>query len=131
MSNKLKLVLIPMPIHGWIFPARLVRVIDGDTQVYQIDQGMHSYRVETIRLFGVNAPEMHGATKLTGDRATLFTQQWITQADCKQAEWPLVLQTFKSDVFGRYLAIVWRTSDGACLNDDLLSSGNAVIYSGK
>jgi len=115
----------------WTFPARLARVIDGDTQIYQIDQGMHDYRKESLRLVGINTPETHGATKAAGDKATLYVQQWMTRAASMQTEWPLMIQTFKSDDFGRYLALVWRTNDGACLNDDLLSSGNAVIYSGK
>ena len=43
-------------------------------------------------------------------------------------EWPLTVQTAKSDAFGRYLARIWRTTDGRCLNDDLLAAGHAVVF---
>lgn len=114
-----------MPAQQWVFPARLVRVIDGDSQVLEISLGFHLYRIDHIRLLGVDAPEVRGVSKVAGDLATAYVRAWYAQA---QGEWPLVVRTYKSDSFGRYLALCWRIIDGACLNRDLLAAGHAVVY---
>jgi endonuclease YncB( thermonuclease family) len=114
-----------MPEYAYVFPARLARVVDGDTIDCTISVGFHAYRVERLRLLGVNAPEPHGATKAAGDAATAFVAAWLALA---VGDWPLLVETHKSDVFGRYLALCFRVIDGSCLNDDLLASGHAVVF---
>jgi micrococcal nuclease len=116
-----------MPAHNWVFPARLIKIVDADTQDYLIDQAMHSQRIERVRLLGVNAPEVRGVSKVAGDAATEYVRQWMNAADATVG-WSLIVQTHKSDDFGRYLALVFRLSDSACLNDNLLTSGHAVVY---
>lgn len=109
-----------IPTQQYVFRATLSRVIDGDTLDLDIDQGMHSHRLERVRLLGVNAPEMHGESAQAGLNAKAFVTVWLGSND-------LTVQTYKSDVFGRYLATIWKP-DGKCLNDDLLTSGNAVVF---
>lgn len=116
-----------IPAQLWAYRAKLGRVVDGDTVDVTIDAGFHGYRLERLRLLGVNCPEVRGVTKAAGDAATAFVRQWMMQSATPD-EWHLRVQTAKSDVFGRFLASVWRTTDGACLNDDLLSSGHAVPF---
>jgi micrococcal nuclease len=111
----------------WVYRARIARAVDGDTIDVVIDAGFRSTRTERLRLSGVNCPEVHGATKAAGDAATAFTQAWLRVGIGLDA-WPLIVRTEKSDVFGRYLARVWRVSDGAELNADLLASGHAVPF---
>lgn len=118
----------PMPEHAWVYQARIIRVVDGDTCDVVIDAGFRATRTERLRLLGVNTPEVRGATKLAGDAATAFVKQWWS--DAAGGDWPLLVQTEKSDVFGRYLALVWRRTDGACLNDALLTAGMAVPFRG-
>ncbi len=110
-----------IPAQQYVFRAVIKRVVDGDTIDADIDLGLHCHRLERLRLLGVNCPEMHGDTKAAGEMAKEFVIAWLDGAD-------IVLQTYKSDSFGRFLANVWRTSDGASLNDDLISSGNAVVF---
>ena len=114
-----------MPQHSWVFPARLVRIIDGDTVVTECDCGFSTYRIDHLRLLGVNTPERHGPSKAAGDAATAYVIEWMRAA---VGEWPLIVETHKSDDFGRYLALVWRLADQRQLNDDLLTSGHAVVY---
>lgn len=92
-----------------------------------IDQGFHGYRTERLRLLGVNTPELKGATRAAGLAAKAFVERWTHGADHDQ-EWPEIVKTAKSDAFGRFLAVVWRTSDARCLNDDLLDAGHAVPF---
>jgi endonuclease YncB( thermonuclease family) len=113
--------------------------VDGDTLRYlELDQGMnerHEFRKKKgVRLLGVNAPEKNRApSKVAGLAAKAFTIDWLGGAS---GEWPLVLETYpeladddeETDNFGRWLAIVWRASDGACLNDALVAAGMAIGF---
>lgn len=119
--------MMTMPDHLWVFRAKSTHIVDGDTIDCVIDAGFRSTRVERLRLLGVNAPEIHGPTKPAGDTATAFVVEWLRVGSALDP-WPLILQTEKSDVFGRFLAQVWRIVDGANLNDDLLASGHAVPF---
>lgn len=119
----------PMPAQQWVFRASLARVVDGDTLDLIIDAGMHDRRVERVRLLGVNTPEVRGVPdRAPGLAAAAYVRQWLALATFPPWDFPLVIQTTKTDDFGRYLADVWRGIDGAHLNDDLLTSGHAVPY---
>jgi len=110
----------------WTYRARVVAVVDGDTLDVTLDQGLHTTRTERLRLLAVNAPEVKGQSKPAGLAATAFVRAWLAEAGAD--EWPLVVRTERADAFGRFLARVWRTSDGACLNDALLAAGQAVRF---
>ena len=118
------------PAPSYVYRSSLVRVVDGDTIVLNISLGCHVYRTTTVRLLGVNTPEKIGATAAAGRLAAHWAASWLT--DSPQGEWPLVAETVldRSDKYGRLLCTIWRVSDGACLNQDLLSSGHAVPYEG-
>jgi len=47
-----------LPAHRFHYAAELLRVIDGDTIVVRIDLGFDTWRKETIRLRGIDTPEM-------------------------------------------------------------------------
>ena len=70
-----------------------------------------------------------------GQKAKDFTDNWIKESVTGE-EWHLILQTFKTDVFGRYLAKVWKMSEYTNVSDNndlsykLLSSGLAVPFKG-
>ncbi len=115
-----------MPQQLWVFRAYATRVIDGDTVDAVIDAGYHATRTERLRFLGVNAPERKVPTRAAGDKAKAFVEDWLMVTGGEL--WSLIIQTEKSDVFGRYLCLLWRTVDQRCLNDDLLSSGNAVPF---
>lgn len=117
----------PMPTHTWIFHASVARVVDGDTIDVLVDGGFGNSRTERLRLLNVNAPEVKGATRPAGIAATEYVKGWVDDARWGSKEpREVLIQTEKSDVFGRYLALVWRKSDGRCLNDDLLAAAHAV-----
>ena len=103
------------------------RVIDGDTFEVRIDLGFDVWRVETIRLRGIDAPERGTAP---GKRTTKFVQNKLTGA-------PFVgLRTYKTDKYARYIADVFYYTEkatpaetfrnGVFLNQELLDKGMAV-----
>lgn len=119
-----------MPEFRWLWRARPVRVVDGDTVDVLIDRGFRATQVERVRLLGVDTPEVVGVTKVAGLAARDYVRVWIFGEPL--ADWPLLLETFKPDgrdAFGRWLCAVWRVSDRRNLNEDLIAAGHAVPWS--
>jgi endonuclease YncB( thermonuclease family) len=102
---------------------RLVRVIDGDTVVLDIDLSFGLTLRRPVRILGINCPEVHGPTAAAGLAAKRFTETWFARGADVQ------VKTYVSrelDDFGRVLAEVARDADS--LGAALLASGNAVAY---
>lgn len=90
---------------------RIMRVVDGDTVDLEIDLGFYLKSTLRFRLLGCDSPERHEAGWA---ECTAFTREWLT------AGFPNGLRaiTYKSDDFGRWLAIV-RNSAGESLSDGM------------
>jgi micrococcal nuclease len=110
--------------HRYVYRARAERVIDGDTLAATLDCGFHCYHVEVLRLVGVDTPEVVGADKAAGLRAKAFTERWVAEGGSEG--WPLMVETFKGQTFGRYLATVRRCDTGESLADALRAAGLTV-----
>lgn len=109
------------------YRAKLVRVIDGDTVVLDVDLGFHVTMRETFRLVRVNCPEMSGEEKGAGQAAKAFVEGWFATRAAGGNEW-VEVWTYKpraQDKYGRWLASVgW---DGkTTLNDTLVQEGHAA-----
>lgn len=90
-------------------------MIDGDTVVLTVDCGFDIYRhAQPYRLLRINAPEMrYKAGKKSKEALIQFL------AD-KQS---LVVQTHKTDVYGRFLAEL--ITDGTNVSDWMVENGHA------
>lgn len=100
-----------------------VRVIDGDTLEAVIDLGFRITIKETIRLAGINAPEMRTPAGPPAKAALIaMTMGWerLTIASEKS----------KQEKFGRWLGTLWGHSSGLVenLNRKMIQSGHAVPY---
>lgn len=113
--------MMPAPAQLWVYRAKPLRVIDGDTCEMLIDCGFRNQRSERLRLLGVDTPER---SEPGWAAAKAYAERWLAAAG---EGWSLVVETQQADSFGRYLALVWR-ADGRCLNADLLEAGLAVAY---
>jgi micrococcal nuclease len=116
----------------WRYRATLRRVVDADTLSLVADLGFRMQLVDLrVRLLGLNAPER--ATP-AGQAATAYAIQWLQAALTPQTPWELLIETEKGDEpdkFGaRWLARVYRVSDGRALGDDLIAAGHAVAWDG-
>ncbi len=111
-----------------MYRARCARVVDGDTVDLVVDLGFYLTGAMRFRLYGINCPEVHGATKAAGDKATARTTQLIAGLD---GDWPLRIHTYKSDDFGRWLATIWVGDADVSINDVLVNEGFAVPYRRK
>ena len=115
----------------FFYRAKVVNVIDGDTLDLLIDLGFNVHHSIRVRLDGVNTPESRTKDlreKELGLKSKAFTYDWTTRH-------PMVfVQTVKDrkEKFGRILARIYSDENKtACLNDDLIDSGNARAYSGE
>jgi micrococcal nuclease len=104
--------------------ARVLRVIDGDTVELSIDLGFDISQMRSCRLAGINAPEVHGATKEAGLASKAYLSELLRPG------LDLVCQTIKTnDKYGRYLAKLYTNdANGAtyCINDKLVAAGQAI-----
>lgn len=122
-----------MPRHDYVYRASLVSCHDADTQTYVLDLGFNVRVRVTIRVLGINAPELATPEGKVAQAAAL---SWLMGAG--SADWPFVIASQKAatpigpDKFGgRWLAQVWRQSDGAELGAALVAGGFARVWNGQ
>jgi len=109
--------------------SEIVKIIDGDTVRVRIDLGFKIVIEQTLRLYGINAPERRGKhlTKADRERAALATS---TLASWLEEYAPITVHTVKDKTgkYGRYLAVLYGTAEGGRqinLNDCLVECGHA------
>lgn len=108
----------------YIYAARLVRLVDADTWVLDVDLGMSVWmRGQRIRAAGINAPEL---STDAGRAALAWAQAWFTQ-HCPDSTLTIRTQKDRDDNYGRLLGTI-LAADGACLNTDMLAAGQAVPW---
>ena len=113
----------------WTVPARIVRVIDGDTLDVELDLGWKiTYRAK-VRLARVNAPEIDKGS--AGHLASVFTENSLYDAALAGGPgdfYPITVVSRSLDKYGRVLGDVkWTDRAGVQhdLADDLLAAGHA------
>ncbi len=117
------------------YEATIARVVDADTIDFEeIDLGFGVNMRNSpdkklrFRMAGVDAPERGQVGWSTGKQ---FVEEWVSVGEIHRLRWPFLIHSYKpikTDSFGRWLADVYRVSDGAHLNADLLAAGHAVPY---
>ena len=80
------------------YKAFVEKVIDGDTLKVRFDLGFNTWMRETLRLRGLDCPEM--GTK-EGQAAKAFVQSYIKEAQM------LIIRSSRADKYDRYLADVF------------------------
>lgn len=114
------------PICGqYTYKAKVVRVIDGDTIVADIDLGFRTWlHGEHLRLFGINTPENN---TVEGKAVTEVVRARIEG----KTVFLCTIKAKRSDAestgsFGRYLVVVYESGEN--LNEWLLANGKAVAF---
>lgn len=98
------------------YKARVVRVVDGDTLLLEVDLGFNISLRQSIRLARINAPEKadEGGAEATSTLAAL----------CNGAEVFIIVKS--RDPYGRYVAEV--THKDINLSDEMMRLGCAKAY---
>lgn len=110
-----------------LFNVRKFRVIDGDSVEVEMDLGCKLYQTKTVRLAGVDAPEMHGATKGFGEKVRGLVDRWLSHRV------PLTLMSLDWDEkYGRLMGDFYSVCEPGfpSLTGYLLQNGLALPYDG-
>ena len=104
--------------------ATIVRVVDGDTVVANVDG-----TDERVRMIGIDTPESvkeNTPVECFGKEASARTAELLP----RDTPVRLVLDAEPRDRYGRLLAYVYRTSDNMFVNKALVAEGfaNAYVY---
>jgi micrococcal nuclease len=88
------------------YKARIIRWIDGDTVVVNIDQGFGNWTVQHIRLIGLYCPkgDAPGGPEATARAEQLCPPGDLVFCDTRKAPEPIPVQNGRS--FTRYLGTV-------------------------
>lgn len=111
------------------YRATILRRVDADTLHVEVDLGIDVRHLLTIRLAGINAPEL---STPEGKNAAAYVDLWIRE---HTGAGEIVLRTIKDrrEKYGRYLGLIYPVellvnALVPSLNDDLLAAGHAVPY---
>jgi endonuclease YncB( thermonuclease family) len=104
----------------WEYRVELVRVIDGDTYRFDIDLGFHITIRETVRLLGIDCPEI---STPEGQEAKAYAEAWFAAVPLG-----IRIETHRNAAgevltFGRWVAKVY-TATGDDLAKSLRAAGH-------
>ncbi len=115
----------------WWYRSKLVRVVDGDTYYMLIDLGFRTRGEHSIRLWGLDTPELRGTEeeKVRGRAAKQFVIDWFKTHRHPETEgnqpWPFKLHTQKDKTsFNRYIGEIYCAAWGHDLRYDLQQAGH-------
>lgn len=98
------------------------KVVDGDTMHVCVDLGMEVKVSTTIRIYGIDAPELKTPE---GKKTKAVVEQWVAEHNGQ-----IVVNTFKDrrEKYGRYLGVI--SAEGVSLGELLVNLGLAKRYDG-
>lgn len=119
---------------AWVPRVTVTRVVDGDTFRGDLDLGwgvtlpdQERGGMGSFRVYGINAPERHGATRAAGDAAAEYLASLLVW----ETSYPILSYAVRwEDDFGRTLADV-ELPDGRLVSTAMIEAGHAVaaVYS--
>ena len=110
----------------YIYSAKCLKVVDGDTIDARVDLGFDTFKKIRIRLVGINAPESRTRDleeKERGLAAKVRVKQLMSESKNQ-----FVLHSQGVGKFGRCLGEIFLGESK--LNDILINEGHAVPYYG-
>tara|TARA_R110000824_G_scaffold34720_4_gene109843 strand:- start:1209 stop:1574 length:366 start_codon:yes stop_codon:yes gene_type:complete len=107
-------------------------IVDGDTFDCMVDLGFSILHKIRVRMYGINTPESR--TRDLEEKARGLESKKRLIELLEQHEGDLILATKEKGKYGRYLGIVYHTSDECKprvdINQQLITEGYAVPYFG-
>jgi len=104
-------------------PAKLIRVIDGDTLELKVDLGWELILRTKVRLADIDSPELGRKTRKEGLKAKNFVKEWFKSLNNK-----CFLKLIGKDKYGRWIVFVYPSEDSEnSLNETLVEKGLARL----
>lgn len=107
------------------YEATVLRTIDGDTVVMEIDLGLKVRIKTSCRLYGINAPELRSPDPWVRDNARKATEYLANRLSINKI---YLIDSKELDKYGRPLVIIY--DDGKSINQEMIDKGLAVEYYG-
>ena len=114
----------------FVYNAKLVRVVDGDTCDAMIDLGFDTWVKKRIRFAGVDTWESRTRNKeekKKGLEAKAYTKKMLESSD----EGNFTLKSYGTGKYGRVLGEIFLEGEDASLNQLLKENGHAYEYHGE
>jgi micrococcal nuclease len=117
------------------YEAKVIRIIDGDTMIIDVDLGFKIHTEIDVRLARINTPEVvnYGAEGIE-DKAVAYVMQCVPPGSV------CVVNISRAEKYGRWLAEIYFQPgvtdrdaimrNPRVLNDELMRQGLAQAYSG-
>lgn len=112
----------------WVYNARLIRVVDGDTADAWIDCGFNISIKKRIRFMGVDTWECRTRNleeKALGLKAKAYTTEMLERNEGK-----FLVKSHGVGKYGRLLGELFVDGEEKSLNDLLKENGHAYEYDG-
>jgi micrococcal nuclease len=110
----------------YTYKAEVIRVIDGDTVVLNIDLGFKIHHITPCRLAGINAPEMNSKDEKVR-AAAVASKEYLMGLLPEEME--VVIVSRKLDKYGRPVVNIWHIQNKQkFVNHLMIDAGHAVIY---
>jgi micrococcal nuclease len=111
----------------YTYKAEVIRVIDGDTVVLNIDLGFKIHHITPCRLAGINAPEMNSKDEKVR-AAAVASKEYLIGLLPEDMEVTIVSK--KLDKYGRPVVdfLPHYTNEIYRVNELMIKSGHATIY---
>jgi len=104
------------------YRARVVTVVDGDTVRAEVDLGCDATLRLTIRLFGIDAPEM-------GTPDGIASKEHLVALVPKDGKVLLATVKDRKEKYGRYLGTLTDPANPSMsINDRMIANGFALRY---
>lgn len=114
---------------SYVYKAQVVRVIDGDTVLVNIDLGFQVLKQQRLRFAGIEAPELDTPT---GEQSYQYLKTRLESVE------QIVLKTNKIDIYGRYVAHIFIAetkltlgqtfTQGIYLNQEMIDKNMAGAF---
>jgi micrococcal nuclease len=106
------------------FRAAIRHVIDGDTVDILLDAGFNSYTYMSIRVAGIDAPELFSGDE-EGRLRGLEAREYLERLLAESGRHCVVASEKFPRSFGRYVASL-RLSDGTDVAEAMVAAGHAI-----
>lgn len=115
------------------YKIEVLSVVDGDTLDVRLSLGFGVYKVERVRLAGINTPELRSSDIAERERAKRASEFVAFKLLPSKSDKEYIAKTEKPDPrdkYGRFLATIYIKSASGVenLNESLLEAGLAVPY---
>ena len=89
----------------YTYKAKIIRWIDGDTVILNIDLGFHIIRQERIRLARINAPEMNRKSDYEVRQAK--HARAVAKKICPHKSEVIIKTSKRQDMYGRFIGEIF------------------------